>query len=163
MSFSRFMRKSAVAVVLAIALVGPAAGPAVAAPTASSGSPAAHGTDAKSGSTAAKAKAKPGKYKNKKKRVSFKVGKNKVRGFTVTAWTQCGGFPDLPTYAWYTYDFPTTKIKKNGKVKAEHKGDGYTTKLEMQFSGNKAKKGKFNYNGPNRCFATVKFTAKRKG
>ena len=165
MRLGTFRARFATAIVLAFALAGPAAGTAAAA-AGSPGGPigrAADATHAGVGGPSVKAKAKAGTYKNKKKKVSFKVKKNKVRGFRVTAWTSCGGFPDLPTYAWYTYDFPTTKIKKNGTVKAKHNGDGYTTKLTMKLSGNKAKNGKFKYTGPNRCWATVTFTAKRKG
>lgn len=105
-----------------------------------------------------------GKYRSNDKRVKFQVKKGRITGFRVQAWTSCGGYPDLPTHNWATYSIPKKKIPKSGIVQIVEKGKSpaYTASLNGRAKGAKVK-AKFTYNGPNRCWASVNFTAKRIG
>lgn len=107
---------------------------------------------------------KNGKYRSKDKRVKFRVKKGKITGFRVRAWTSCGGYPDFPTYSWSTYSIPKKKVPRSGIVQIVEKGKSpsYTASLNGRATGKKLK-AKFAYNGPNRCWASVSFTAKRVG
>lgn len=107
---------------------------------------------------------KDGKYRSKDKRVKFRVKKGKIAGFRITALARCGGYPDPLNYWWSTYTIPKRKIPKSGIVQIVEKGKNpsYTASLAGRAKGKKVK-ATFTYNGPNRCWASVKFTAKRLG
>ena len=106
---------------------------------------------------------KPGRYESKDGDVRFTISNGKVTGFRVRTQTQCGGYPDFPTYSMNYYDFPTTTISRAGIVHDRDEGELYTVRLEMLVSGSKVTRGRFNYNGPDRCFAVETFDAKRVG
>lgn len=106
---------------------------------------------------------KAGKYRGDAGRVTFRIKRDgKVVGFRVMSYTTCGGYPDLPTYNWAYYDFPTAKIAKNGIVDARSKGADYSVHLEMLVKGAKVTRGRFDYTGPNRCWASSVFDAVRR-
>jgi hypothetical protein len=111
---------------------------------------------------AAPAPPSPGGYRSKDGDVTFTISKaRKIQGFLVYTQTQCGGYPDLPTYTMNTYSFETTKIPRSGIVNAIERGDLYTARLALLVKGGKVTKGRFSYSGPARCFAVETFTAKR--
>lgn len=107
---------------------------------------------------AAPAAPSPGKYRINDGDVTFTVtATRKIKNFRVRARTTCGGYPSLPTYTMNTYDYPTTKIARNGIVDDVSKHDLYTVKLRLSIRGSKVTKGQFNYGGPARCFASESF------
>lgn len=100
-------------------------------------------------------------------RMSFKVGRGKVRRFRISALTTCGGYPDLPTRSYSSYDFPTVSIPRNNLISQGRRGNvgkpaAYTVHLRMNFVSRNRVRGTFSYNGPNRCTATEHFVAKRR-
>ncbi|WP_235737914.1 hypothetical protein [Nocardioides alcanivorans] len=107
---------------------------------------------------------KNGTYRSKDKRVNFTVKKGRIAGFRAYAMTTCGGYPDFPTYTWNTYSIPKRKVPKSGIVQIVEKGKGpaYTASLNGRAKGTKVT-ARFRYDGPNRCWAAVDFTAKRVG
>lgn len=112
-------------------------------------------------STKAPPRPAAGHYKSEDGRLSFRIKKGRVVGFRSQQWTTCGGYPDLPTSSWVTYDFPRTVVPRNGIVDARQKHELFTAGLQMKVAGKKATQGYFFYSGPNRCFASSKFTARR--
>lgn len=103
-----------------------------------------------------------GSYASKDGRVHLTITrKGRISGFRAQAYTTCGGYPSLPTHSWSYYDFPGTKIPRNGIVTAVDRGSNYTVRLQLKAAGGKVTKGRFNYNGPNRCWAVATFSAKR--
>lgn len=109
-----------------------------------------------------KAPARPrkGKYRNKLGSVHFTIKAGKVRGFRVRTMTRCGTYLD-PTYSVNTYDFPTTKIPRNGIVNRSVEKRLYEVSLAFKISAGKVTRGRFSYGGPNLCQANERFTAKR--
>ncbi|WP_126688315.1 hypothetical protein [Nocardioides ferulae] len=106
------------------------------------------------------AKPRAGRYSSDND-VTFRVRKGRVVGWRGQALTSCGGYPDLPTTSWNMYDFPSTKIPRNGIVDARDKGSNYVSTLRFRIAGGKVTKGHFSYSGPDRCFADLDFTATR--
>jgi hypothetical protein len=111
------------------------------------------------------ARPKPGRYASRNN-VKFRIttGRTpKVSGFRVYAQTTCGGYPDFPIITMNHYDFPTTKIGRNGIVDRVVYRDLYTVRLQLLVRGGKVTRGYFRYGGPNRCRSVKTFTAKRVG
>ncbi|MDQ6523225.1 hypothetical protein RB608_06420 [Nocardioides sp. LHD-245] len=105
---------------------------------------------------------KAGAYESPDGRIHLTITRNgRITGFRAQAYTTCGGYPSLPTHSWSYYDFPTTKVPRNGIVTAVERGSNYTVRLQLKAAGKKVTQGRFNYNGPNRCWAVSNFTAKR--
>lgn len=102
----------------------------------------------------------PGEYRSKDGSVTFRIAKGKVIGWRGYMQTRCGGFPDLPRYTMNTYDFPKTRVARNGIVDARDRGELYGAGLEMKVAGSRVTNGYFFYSGPDRCFASTRFTAK---
>ena len=115
-------------------------------------------------STRAPALPKPGRYRSSDGNVTFRItgGARRITEFRVRASTRCGGYPDVPTTTWNTYDFRTTRIARSGIVDATDRGRQYTTHLELLATGAKVTRGRFGYSGPDRCSAIETFTASRK-
>lgn len=110
------------------------------------------------------ARPKPGKYTSRNG-VKFRItaGRTpKVTGFRVYAQTTCGAYPDIPTTTMNYYDFPTTKIGRNGIVDRIKRADLYTVRLQLLVRGGKVTRGYFRYGGPNWCRAVKTFTARRR-
>lgn len=105
----------------------------------------------------------PGEYRSRDGSVTFRVENGRVVGWRGRMQTRCGGFPDIPTTTFNTYDFPRTKIGRDGVVDARDRGELFGVRLQLRLAGRKATKGHFSYSGPNRCFASTTFSAKRKG
>lgn len=112
-------------------------------------------------------KPRAGRYRSKDGAVTFRIRGGKVVGFNVRAQTRCGGFGSPPTYTQDHYDFPRTKIPRNGIVEASKRGKAmgntWSTHLRMRVSGKKVTRGRFDYGTAGPCTATVGFTAKRIG
>lgn len=108
------------------------------------------------------ARPRDGKYRNKLGNVTFTVKGGKVRGFRVQTRTTCGPYTN-PTYSTNTYDFPTTRIPRNGIVNRSQSKRLYDDSLAFKISGSKVTRGSFGYGGPNLCRANERFTAKRVG
>jgi len=112
----------------------------------------------------APAKALAGKYRDKRGFVHFRIKNGKVVGFRIGALqTRCGGYPDPYTYTYNHYTFPTKRIGRNGIIDAKQKTRLFTVGLEAFAAGKKVTQAYFWYSGPNRCFASARFTAKRAG
>jgi hypothetical protein len=96
----------------------------------------------------------------------FKVSGRKVKGFRTTLLTTCGGYPDMPTYSQVTYDFPTTRIPRNNRVRAVKSSKPgatpYSSRLDIRFVNRTKAKGSFSYHGPGRCSAYGTFTVTRR-
>lgn len=129
--------------------------------TAAGGGTAAS-TSVKVKPVAAPPRIRDGRYRTKDKAVTFKVQGGRIKGFRVRAQTRCGGYPDLPTYTTNDYSLPTAKVSRAGIVTVVERGSNYGARLEGRASGSKVK-AVFTYSGPNRCSATVKFVARRRG
>ncbi len=104
-----------------------------------------------------------GTYRSPAGNVRFTIKRSRIVGWNGTMTTRCGGYPDNFTYSTNTYDFPVTKIPKNGIVERSSKGKLYSAHLRMRVAGGKVTRGLFTYYGPNRCYASVNFDAKRRG
>lgn len=104
-----------------------------------------------------------GSYRSSSGDVRFSIRRGRIVGWNGTMTTRCGGFPDNFTYTTNTYDFPRTKVPRNGIVQESSKGDLYSAFLRLRIAGSKVTQGLFTYYGPDRCFASVPFTAKRTG
>ncbi len=104
-----------------------------------------------------------GTYESENGWVDFRIKNGRVVGWRGYMQTQCGGYPDLPSYTMNTYDFPKVKVPRNGIVNATDKRELYTVSLEMRAVGKKVTSGWFFYGGPARCTASTAFTAKRVG
>ncbi len=104
-----------------------------------------------------------GSYRSRAGDVTFTVKRGRITGWYGHMTTRCGGFPDNFTYSPNSYSFRTVKVPRNGIVQATEKGDLYTASLRLRIAGRKATRGQFVYYGPDRCFASVSFTAKRTG
>ncbi|MBN8870936.1 MAG: hypothetical protein J0H66_13730 [Solirubrobacterales bacterium] len=104
-----------------------------------------------------------GSYRSKSGNVWFTIRRGKIVGWRGTMITRCGGFPDNFTYTTNTYSHPSAKIPRNGIVQSVDRAELYTTSLRLRIAGSKVTRGLFTYYGPDRCFASVNFTAKRKG
>jgi hypothetical protein len=92
---------------------------------------------------------------------SFRIAGRKVKDFAVRLRVRCGIAPEPYTYTTGTYDFPTATVARNGIVDADDHGTGYGTGLEMLVNGAKIT-GSFFYSGPDGCFGTAGFTARRR-
>lgn len=103
-----------------------------------------------------------GTYRDKTGDVRFAIKRGKVVGWLGTMQTTCGGYGTIPTYTQNTYDFPKTRIPRNGIVQQTERGGSYTTHLQMKVAGSRVTKGRFSYFGPGQCQASVTFTAKRR-
>ncbi len=112
-------------------------------------------------SVAAPKRAASGNYRTKNGDVRFQVKGGKIVGFRATTLQTCGGYPDFPTYNQVTLDFPKTAIGRNGIVDRVQTKELYTVSLQLRISGGKVTAGKFNYYGPNRCWAAEAFSMKR--
>lgn len=112
-------------------------------------------------------KPRVGKYRSSKPRtVTFAVRKGRITNWRGRMTTRCGGYPGNFTFQTGTvYDFPRTRIPRNGIVHARHEGKdpGFVTYLQLRIVAGKVTRGKFTYHGPNRCFATIDFDARRIG
>jgi hypothetical protein len=104
-----------------------------------------------------------GSYRSKSGDVWFTIRHGRIVGWHGTMTTRCGGFPDNFTYTTNTYSHPSTKIPRNGIVQSADRARLYTTSLRLRIAGNRVTRGLFTYYGPDRCFASVDFTARRKG
>lgn len=104
-----------------------------------------------------------GSYRSPSGSVRFMIKRGRIVGWNGTMTTRCGGYPDNFTYSTNTYDFPTTKIPRNGIVERSSKGNLYSAHLRLKVAGGRVTRGLFTYFGPNRCFASVPFDAKRSG
>ncbi|KRF13953.1 hypothetical protein ASG90_14185 [Nocardioides sp. Soil797] len=113
--------------------------------------------------TKAPTRAVSGTYKSKDGRTRFTIKKGRLVGFYTQQWTTCGGYPDFPTTSWVAYDFPRTAVPRSGIVDARQKHRLFTAGLQMKVVGKKVTRGHFFYSGPNRCFASSAFTARRVG
>ncbi|GAA1936708.1 hypothetical protein GCM10009797_33020 [Nocardioides hwasunensis] len=101
-----------------------------------------------------------GTYRDKSGSVRFSIRKGRIVGWSGTMQTTCGGYGTPPTYTQNTYDFPRTRIPRNGIVQATEKGSNYTTHLQLKVAGARVTKGSFSYFGPAGCRASTSFTAK---
>lgn len=102
-----------------------------------------------------------------RQKASFRIAKGRVTKFRVFAQTACGGYPDPSmTYSFKHYDFPTTRIPRNGIVDREistRGRAGYTVRLRMLVRGGKVTRGSFEYAGvAAQCRASVDFSARRR-
>lgn len=104
-----------------------------------------------------------GSYRSPKRKVSFKVRGGRIIGWHGTMLTRCGGFPDHFRYSTNSYSFPRAKIPRNGIVQAQARGKLYSVSLRLRIVGSKVTRGHFAYYGPDRCYASVSFNARRTG
>lgn len=104
-----------------------------------------------------------GTYRDGSGDVRFAIKRGRVVGWIGTMQTTCGGYGTIPTYTQNTYDFPKTRVPRNGIVQRTKQGRSYTTHLQMKVVGSRVTKGRFDYFGPGQCRASVAFTAKRRG
>ncbi len=104
-----------------------------------------------------------GQYRSKDGSVTFRIEKGRVVNFRVRALTRCGIAPNPYQYTWNTYDFPRTKVPRNGIVQKGAKGKNWGAGLRMRVTGKKVTRGLFNYFGPAFCSVASSFTAKRVG
>lgn len=104
-----------------------------------------------------------GRYRSTDGDITFRIKDAKVVGFRAHTLTTCGGYPDLPTYSYNTYDYPTTRVGRDGIVNARQHRELYSVGLEMMASGKRVTQGYFYYSGPDRCHASERFTAERIG
>lgn len=104
-----------------------------------------------------------GRYVGLKGKLKFRIKGRKIVGFRIQSYTSCGGYPDFPTYSWNYYSFPGVKVPRNGIVQARQKRRLFTVELNMRVVRGKVTQGYFGYYGPNRCWATDSFTARRAG
>lgn len=104
-----------------------------------------------------------GRYRSRAGDVDFMVRKGRIVGWRGSMTTRCGGFPDPFTYTRNTYSFRTVKVPRNGIVQAVERGSLYTAALRLRIAGRKVTRGLFSYYGPDRCFASATFKARRTG
>lgn len=103
-----------------------------------------------------------GNYRSPSGDVSFSVKRGRIIGWHGRMTTRCGGYPGNFYYTTNTYSFPSVKVPRNGIVQASDKAKLYTTWLRLRFAGSRVTEGYFAYYGPDRCFASVNFKAKRR-
>lgn len=104
-----------------------------------------------------------GSYRSPTRSVKFTIRRGRIIGWFGTMLTRCGGFPDLFRYSTNSYSFPRVKIPRNGIVQANDRGELYSVSLRLKVVGAKVTRGHFAYYGPDRCYASVSFNAKRTG
>ncbi|UMG94517.1 hypothetical protein [Nocardioides sp. TF02-7] len=90
---------------------------------------------------AAPARPRAGVYVSTDGSIRFRIRNGRVVGFSARLYTRCGGYPDLPTYSWSYYDFPTVAIPRNGIVDRIDDGRLYDAGLRMRVSGGSVTKG----------------------
>lgn len=109
-----------------------------------------------------------GRYRDKNNKVSFQIRKGRMVGFRINTRTRCGGVGSIPTYTNNTYDFPRTKVPKNGIIDRVQSGKNdvwrWSATLQVRIAGKKATQGAFRfYNAAGYCNASEAFTARRVG
>lgn len=110
-----------------------------------------------------------GRYRDPSNKVTFQVRNGRITRFRINTRTRCGGVGgSIPTYTNNTYDFPRTKVGKNGIVDRVQRGKNdvwrWSASLKMRVAGNKVTQGRFQfYNAAGYCQATETFTARRVG
>lgn len=105
----------------------------------------------------------PGAYASKSKHVEFKIDKRgRVVGLRGYLYGSCGVYPNGPFPMSGYYSFPTTKVPRNGIINVTRSYDLYSVSLEMTVHGSKVTKGGFYYSGPNYCYASTGFSARRR-
>ncbi len=109
-----------------------------------------------------------GKWRSKGGVVKFTVRGGKISGFRVQTRTRCGAPGEIPSYTNNTYDFPRTKVPRNGILEGAQRGKNdvweWSARLQMRLSGGKATQGRFTfYNTAGNCSASETFTARRSG
>ncbi len=104
-----------------------------------------------------------GRYRDKKRGITFRVRKGRVVQFKGRIQHQCGVWPQY-TYNTQQWQFPKTKIGKDGIVERTVRKKDRRLDLRMRIAGRKATQGRFYYSSPGgHCFGSTFFTAKRVG
>lgn len=113
----------------------------------------------------------PGRYRGtgSDNDVTFRVSKGTpyLTGWRGLLTGTCGGFPDIPSPASGWYDFPRTRIPRNGIIDRQARGGSgdarYTVTMELKIVGSQVTRGKMRYYGPGQCRLGTDFQAKRIG
>lgn len=104
-----------------------------------------------------------GKYRDKKNGIVFRVRNGRVVKFKGKIQSQCGVWPQF-TYNTQQWNFPKTKIGKDGIIQKTVRKKNRRLDLQMRVAGRKATQGRFDYSSPDGyCHGSAWFSARRVG